>query len=83
MKSNRSSHDVRFGNPCNPKCSMCGPTDSSMWYEDSSQLWGDSYKDSLGKVKLIKNPKRQVRTQKQIYTIGMKGPFIGYKWTTT
>ena len=26
--------DIRFGNLCNLKCRYCGPTDSSLWYED-------------------------------------------------
>ncbi len=32
------SIDVRFGNLCNMKCRSCGPTDSSLWYEDIGQL---------------------------------------------
>jgi len=27
-------YDIRFGNLCNLKCRSCGPSDSSMWYED-------------------------------------------------
>jgi len=26
--------DLRFGNKCNLKCRSCGPTDSSLWYDD-------------------------------------------------
>lgn len=26
--------DIRFGNLCNLKCRYCGPSDSSLWYED-------------------------------------------------
>ena len=29
-----SSLDVRFGNLCNQKCIMCGPTFSNLWYEE-------------------------------------------------
>lgn len=30
--------DIRFGNLCNLKCRYCGPTDSSMWYEDYAKI---------------------------------------------
>ena len=26
--------DIRYGNFCNLKCRMCGPTDSHQWYDD-------------------------------------------------
>ncbi len=48
-------YDIRLGNHCNLKCRMCGPTDSSAWYSDQVQVWGPSYKDSHGKVDLVKN----------------------------
>jgi sulfatase maturation enzyme AslB (radical SAM superfamily) len=35
-------YDVRFGNLCNLKCRMCGPTDSSMWYDDHIKLYGNT-----------------------------------------
>lgn len=28
------SYDLRFGNVCNLRCRMCGPTDSNSWYSD-------------------------------------------------
>lgn len=31
-------YDLRFGNLCNLKCRYCGPTDSSLWYEDWHKL---------------------------------------------
>ncbi len=53
---NLSYLDLRFGNKCNIKCRMCGPTDSSAWYNDFVELWGDySYDESSGKVQLIQN----------------------------
>ena len=33
--------DIRFGNLCNLKCRYCGPTDSSLWYEDAVKLSGE------------------------------------------
>ncbi len=46
-------YDLRFGNLCNLKCRMCGPTDSSAWYEDWVELTGESkFKDTSGKVVL-------------------------------
>jgi sulfatase maturation enzyme AslB (radical SAM superfamily) len=30
--------DIRFGNLCNLKCRYCGPTDSSLWYEEFAEM---------------------------------------------
>ena len=46
-------YDLRFGNKCNLRCRPCGPTDSSNWYNDQVYVWGDSYWDTHGEVKLI------------------------------
>ena len=62
-----SFYDVRFGNLCNLKCRMCGPTDSSQWYEDQVLLWGDKYKDSHGTVKLVKNSKGKYEPENNVY----------------
>jgi len=56
-------YDLRFGNLCNLKCRMCGPTDSHSWYEDWLQLYGgDGFKDTHGYVKLQKNKKGRLST---------------------
>lgn len=34
--------DIRLGNLCNLKCRYCGPSDSSLWYEDYVALSKDS-----------------------------------------
>ena len=47
-------YDFRFGNHCNLKCRSCGPTDSDAWYGDNVKLWGDTYDDTAGKMKIIK-----------------------------
>lgn len=53
-----SFYDIRLGNFCNLKCRMCGPTDSSLWYDDYAKLWNTTtYKDSHGEVELVKNLK--------------------------
>ena len=62
-----SFYDVRFGNLCNLKCRMCGPTDSNMWYEDQVKLWGPSYRDSHGKVTLVKNSKGKYAPENNLY----------------
>jgi len=59
--------DLRFGNLCNLKCRMCGPTDSNMWYEDTVKLWGPQYTDSGKKIKLIKNSKGKHQPTEDIY----------------
>lgn len=61
-------YDLRFGNLCNLKCRMCGPTDSSQWYEDQVKLWGDTYNDSHGKVKLVKNKKEKYVPEIDVYS---------------
>jgi len=54
-------YDLRFGNLCNLKCRMCGPTDSSLWYEDWQELTGlDTFKDTSGVVKLERKGERWV-----------------------
>lgn len=52
-----SSLDIRFGNLCNQKCIMCGPTYSNMWYDE----FFDYYKrDTFGQggaktIQVLKN----------------------------
>lgn len=44
-------YDLRFGNFCNLKCRMCGPTDSDSWYRDWIKLTGThKYNDTSGIV---------------------------------
>lgn len=55
--------DIRYGNFCNLKCRMCGPTDSHQWYDDFVQLTGQtSYKDTHEKIQLTKNSKGRWET---------------------
>lgn len=50
--------DIRYGNFCNLKCRMCGPTDSHMWYDDFVQLHDRThYKDTHDLIQLTKNSK--------------------------
>lgn len=50
--------DIRYGNFCNLKCRMCGPTDSHQWYDDFVEISGStSYKDTHEKVQLVKDKK--------------------------
>ena len=59
--------DIRFGNLCNLKCIMCGPTDSSKWNEDYYQLTGrDYFNDSGTKIQLYKK-NNTWKTEKNIY----------------
>lgn len=52
-------YDLRFGNLCNLKCRMCGPTDSIAWYNDYVNLWHTPYfYDSHGKIPLIEKNNR-------------------------
>ena len=50
--------DIRYGNFCNLKCRMCGPTDSHSWYEDHVKLYNKaSYKDTHDLINLTNNAK--------------------------
>ena len=50
--------DIRYGNFCNLKCRMCGPTESHMWYDDFVKLHNTtSYQDTHDLVQLTKNSK--------------------------
>ena len=47
-------YDLRFGNFCNLKCRMCGPTDSSAWYSDWIKLTGtNKFKDTSGIMEIV------------------------------
>ena len=59
--------DLRFGNLCNLKCRMCGPTDSNQWYDDTVKLWGNTYKDSGQVIKLVQNKKGKYEPEVNIY----------------
>lgn len=59
--------DLRFGNLCNLKCRMCGPTDSNKWYSDQVAVWGSEFKDSHGTVKLIEKNNGAFKTQNGDY----------------
>lgn len=54
--------DIRYGNFCNLKCRMCGPSDSHSWFEDHVKLHGNVYKDTHGPVTLTKNNKGRYAT---------------------
>lgn len=55
--------DVRYGNFCNLKCRMCGPTDSHQWYNDHVKMTGkESYWEITGDVQLKKNNKGRYYT---------------------
>lgn len=57
-------YDLRFGNFCNLKCRMCGPTDSSAWYDDWIKLTGSNkFKDTSGEVTILENSKGYFATE--------------------
>lgn len=44
-------YDLRFGNFCNLKCRMCGPSDSNAWFEDWLKLTGkNTFNDTSGEI---------------------------------
>lgn len=60
-------YDIRFGNLCNLKCRMCGPTDSSAWYKEHYDTKSDHFFDSKGKIFLNKSNNGAVTTTNNIY----------------
>lgn len=67
-------YDLRLGNLCNLKCVTCGPTESSMWYDDHEKLHGyrmdgDRYDWPL-KESFWEDFERQIPSMKHIYLIG-------------
>lgn len=44
--------DLRLGNKCNLKCRMCGPSESSGWYEEHFYTVGSGFRMASEKVKL-------------------------------
>ena len=46
---------------------MCGPTDSSQWYEDQVKMYGTEYQDTTGIVKLGKNHKGKYEPIVDVY----------------
>ena len=54
--------DLRFGNFCNLKCRMCGPTDSNEWYSDWIKLKGNTFKETSGEVEIKQNKSGKLYT---------------------
>lgn len=54
--------DIRFGNKCNLKCRMCSPMDSNSWYEDHYALFGATYQEPSGEVRLERNSQGRLET---------------------
>jgi len=65
--------DIRYGNFCNLKCRMCGPTDSHQWYDDHVKLYNTtSYPETSGKIHLEKNEKGRWTTSAYDWFVGNK-----------
>lgn len=48
-------YDLRFGNLCNLSCRMCGPQDSTGWYDDWHAMTGQTYfDDTHGREEIYK-----------------------------
>lgn len=59
--------DIRFGNRCNLRCRMCGPTDSDAWYPEQVKLWGNKFSDAHGEVELVEERPQKFRTLEHDY----------------
>ena len=48
-------YDLRFGNLCNLACRMCGPQDSTGWYDDWNKLYDvEWFNDTHGREQMFK-----------------------------
>lgn len=67
-------YDLRFGNLCNLKCRMCGPTDSSMWYDDYFKLHNEKFDDTgyrwHERQEIWKDLESQMPYAEHVYIIG-------------
>lgn len=59
--------DIRFGNLCNLECIMCGPADSSKWYNNYSSLWGKEFSYSGKNIELIEDANGKLKTKGNIF----------------
>lgn len=61
--------DLRLGNLCNLKCRMCGPTDSSSWYDDYLKISNSNViTDNSGNmIKIITNSDKKAKLEIDIY----------------
>ena len=69
-----SDFDLRFGNLCNLKCRMCGPADSTMWYDDYFKMRGEKFDDAgykwYEKPEVWLDLESQISTAEYVYIIG-------------
>tara|TARA_Y100000385_G_scaffold34743_1_gene32642 strand:- start:1575 stop:2795 length:1221 start_codon:yes stop_codon:yes gene_type:complete len=55
--------DLRFGNVCNLKCTMCHPSSSNFWYSDYIQVTGkESFLDEDVEIKFKKQGNKYIDT---------------------
>ncbi len=60
--------DIRFGNHCNLKCMMCGPSASNKWYQEYKDIWKDDFFwDGDQKIDFIKGFNGKLKVNKHIY----------------
>ena len=73
--------DVRFSNLCNFKCRMCGPSLSSSWHDDLTEIYGKGFSDShtkfidIGKDPVDKFTDEDLKHIHHLYLAGGE-PFI-------
>lgn len=80
--------DIRFSNNCNMKCRSCGPDFSTMWYDDSVKLLGDTFAIHNTKVKkvrddfstLLDETKPQMKNLERIYFAGGEPLIMPEHW---
>jgi len=67
-------YDLRFGNLCNLKCRMCGPTESSMWYDDYFEQHGKKFDDTgyrwHERPEIWRDLESQMEYSEYVYIIG-------------
>ena len=62
-KSTPTFFDLRFGNVCNLKCTMCHPSSSNFWYSDYIQVTGkESFFDEDVEIKFKKQGNKYIDT---------------------
>lgn len=81
--------DIRFSNNCNMKCRSCGPDFSTMWFDDSVKLLGDTFAIHNQKVKKVRSnfdslmdeTRPQIKNLERIYFAGGEPLIMPEHWT--
>ncbi len=60
--------DLRFGNKCNLRCRMCGPTESDQWYDTYSKIWkANTFRDGENEFEIFQDEAGEFKIKSDPY----------------